>query len=404
MVDFATDLPVMRAAPSGRAPSMHIVFLCNEYPPATHGGIGSFTQTMAQALNTRGHMVTVIGFYEQPEDVRESDHGISIVRLAHTRLPGMGLVMNGWRLSRELERIHSASRIDIVEGPENSLALVHGIPSAVKIIRMHGGHHFFFTTLGKRPRLWRSWLEKRSVYRADYLCGVSQFVADTTRDLLKLGARPIEVLPNAVSVKQFRPRPDVAEERGLIVFVGTLCEKKGVRQLVQAMPQIVKAVPGARLWLVGRDSIDLQTGASFADQLRALIPATLKDQIKFRGPVEHASLPELLARAEVLVYPSHMEAIGIALIEGLAMGKGLVIGNAGPAKEVVEHGVSGLLCDPFSPASIADAVIALLKDPKLRRQMGEQARARAMELFSLEKVVQRNEAFYRQCLGRNGHE
>ena len=383
---------------------MHVAFLCNEYPPAAHGGIGSFTQTMARTLAARGHKVTVVGFYQQREDVREDDHGVNVVRLAHARLRGMGLIINGRRLSRELEDIDAQSPIDIIEGPENSLALLREFPSAVKIIRMHGGHHFFFTTLGKKPRLWRSWLEKRSFCRADHLCGVSQFVAETTRNLLDLGTRPIEVLPNGVNVMQFRPRSDIPEQEGLIVFVGTLCEKKGVRQLVQAMLRIVQAVPHARLWLVGRDLLDPQTGASFIDQLRPLIPGAVKDHIKFRGPMEHASLPELLARAEVLVYPSHMEAIGIALIEGLAMGKGLVIGNTGPAKEVVEHGVSGLLCDPFSPASIAEAVISLLGNPQLRRQMGERARARAVELFSLERIAQRNEAFYRRCLGRNGHE
>ena len=363
---------------------MHVVFLCNEYPPAPHGGIGSFTQTMARTLAARGHNVTVVGFYKQGEDVREDDHGVRVVRLVHARLRGMGLIINSRRLLRELEDISAQLPIDIIEGPENSLALLREFPSVVKIIRMHGGHHFFFTTLGKKPRLWRSWLEKRSFRRADQLCGVSQFVAETTRTLLDLGTRPIEVLPNAVNVMQFRPRSDVPEQQGLIVFVGTLCEKKGVRQLVQAMPRIVEVVPHAQLWLVGRDSLDPQTGASFVDQLRPLIPAMVKHHIEFRGPVEHGSLPELLSRAEVLVYPSHMEAIGIALIEGLAMGKGL--------------------CDPFSPASIADSVISLLRNPQLRRQLGEQARARAVELFSLEKIAQRNEAFYRRCLGRNGHE
>ncbi|HUJ10920.1 MAG TPA: glycosyltransferase family 4 protein [Verrucomicrobiae bacterium] len=404
MVDFATEGCATRRVACRGADPLHIVFLCNEYPPATHGGIGSFTQTMALALDARGHKVTVVGFYDQAEDRRENDRGVGVVRLAHTRLQGMGLLVNGLRLSRELERIHAVSPIDIIEGPENSLALVHGMPSAVKIIRMHGGHHFFFTTLGKDPRFWRSWLEKRSFRKADHLCGVSRFVAETTRNLLKLNGHPIEVLPNPVNVMQFRPYPEIDEERGLIVFVGTLCEKKGVRQLVQAMPQIVQAIPEAHLLLVGRDSNDPVTGASFADGLRTLIPAELEDHVAFHGVVGNASLPEMLARAEVLIYPSHMEAIGIALIEGLAMGKGLVIGNTGPAQEVVEHGISGLLCDPFSPASIADTVVTLLKDPNLRRSMGARARERAVELFSLEKVVERNEAFYRRCLGRNGHE
>jgi len=403
MVSVATATSTTWDAPSGGIARMHLVFLCNEYPPAPHGGIGSFTQTMARTLAARGHKVTVVGFYQQREDVREDDHGVRVVRLAHARIRGMGLIINGRRLTQELGNIDAQSRIDIIEGPENSLALLHGFPAAVKIIRMHGGHHFFYTTLGKQPRLWRSWLEKRSFRNADHFCGVSQFVAETTRTLLGLGRRPVEVLPNAVNVMQFRPRADIPEQRGLIIFVGSLCEKKGVRELVQAMPRIVESVPDARLWLVGRDSLDPQTGASFIDQLRSSIPVTIKDHIKFRGPVEHASLPEMLARAELLVYPSHMEAIGIALIEGLAMGKGLVIGNTGPAKEVVEHGVSGLLCDPFSPASIADAVITLLQNPPLRRQMGVRARTRAVELFSLEKIAQRNEAFYRRCLGGNEH-
>ena len=404
MVDARIDSRAVQSGGNGNSKPMHIVFLCNEYPPAAHGGIGSFTQTMALALNANGHTVTVIGFYDQVRNSRESDRGVAVVRLAHTRLPGTGLAVNGWLLSRELQRINSACPIDIIEGPENSLTLVHGISSAVKIIRMHGGHHFFATTLGKEPRFWRSWIEKQSFAKADYLCGVSRFVAETTRQLLRLNGEPIEVLPNPVNVKQFQPRPEILEERGLIVFVGTLCEKKGVRQLVKAMPQIVEAVPEAHLWLIGRDSIDPVTGASFADEMRNLIPYPLDNHVKFHGAIGNASLPEMLARAEVLVYPSHMEAIGIALIEGLAMGKGLVIGNTGPAEEVVEDGVSGLLCDPFSPASIAEAVITILKNPKRRREMGKNARERALRLFSLETVVERNESFYRRCLGRNGYE
>jgi glycosyltransferase involved in cell wall biosynthesis len=391
-------------APQNGGVPMHLVLLCNEYPPASHGGIGSFTQTMARALAKRGHKVTVVGFYHRRKTVREHDHGVAVVRLAHARLRGSGLILNRKRLARELARINAESPIDIIEGAENSLALVPKLASAAKIIRMHGGHHFFFTTLGKKPRLWRSWLEKQSFRNADHLCGVSQYVAETTRELLDLGERPIEVLHNPVNVELFRPRPDVAEERGLIVFVGTVCEKKGVRQLVEAMPEIVAAVPHARLCLAGRDGRDPRTGQSFIEQLRAGMPAAIAAQIEFRGQLEHALVPDLLARAEVLAYPSHMEAIGIALIEGLAAGKGLVIGNTGPAREVVEHGVSGLLCDPFSPASIANAVIMLLKDQSLRRKLGEEARRRAVDLFSLDIVVQRNEMFYRRCLGRETHE
>jgi len=404
MADSVTVPSKVHRAPQNGATPMHLVLLCNEYPPASHGGIGSYTQTMARAMVKRGHKVTVVGFYHRQKTAHETDHGVAVVRLPHARVRGSGLILNRKRLARELARINAGTPIDIIEGAENSLALVPRLASAAKIIRMHGGHHFFFTTLGKKPRLWRSWLEKQSFRNADHLCGVSQYVAETTRELLDLGERPIEVLHNPVNVDLFRPRPDVAEQPGLIVFVGTVCEKKGVRQLVEAMPEIVAAVPCARLCVAGRDGRDPRTGRSFIEELRAAMPPAMAGHIEFCGQIEHARIPELLASAEVLAYPSHMEAIGIALIEGLAAGKGLVIGNTGPAGEVVEDGVSGLLCDPFSPESIANAVIMLLKNQPLRRRMGEAARRRAVELFSLETVVQRNEMFYRRCLGREAHE
>src|SRR5690606_2580013 len=154
--------------------------------------------------------------------------------------------------------------------------------SASKVIRMNGGHHFFSVTLGHKPRPYRSWLEKRSFKRADSLCAVSRFVAETTRDLLHLGSRPIEILPNPVDTILFQPSKEASEESGLILFVGTVCEKKGIRQLIQAMPQIVGEVPHAHLWVVGHDWKDPRTGKSFTEHLRALIPPALKGQISFK--------------------------------------------------------------------------------------------------------------------------
>jgi len=383
---------------------MHICFLCHEYPPGRHGGVGSFTQTLGRALAARGHEVTVVGPYRISGDIREDDEGVSVVRLANSRIPKTGFIVNGWRLRRELKAINRASPIDVIEGPENSLALLSKSLPAVKVIRMHGGHHFLSVMLDKSPRAWRSWIEKRSFARADYLCAVSKYVAETTRSLLKLGNRPIEILPNPVDTARFRPMPEVSEERGLIVFVGTVCEMKGVRQLVQAMPRIVAAVPYARLWICGRDWHDPRTGESFVSRLRSMIPSDMEDHIEFKGMIDHSRIPAIIASAEVAIYPSHMEAMPLAWLEGLAMGKAIVASKSGPGPEVLEDGVSGLLCDPHDPASIAEKVVVLLKDANLRRRMGERARSRAVELFSVDKLVDRNEEFYARCVGKRPRE
>jgi glycosyltransferase involved in cell wall biosynthesis len=228
-------------------------------------------------------------------------------------------------------------------------------------------------------------------------------VADVTRDLLKLGNTPIEILPNPIDTDLFRPMPETPVEAGLIVFVGTLCEKKGIRQLVRAMPEIIAAVPNAHLVAYGRDYVDPATGGSYRESLRRELGPISQDRVKFMGHTQNGSLPSKLASAQVLVYPSHMEAHPVAWLEGLAMGKAVVASKTGPGPEVIEHGVSGLLCDPHDPHAIAEAVIAILSDEALANRLGTAARERALKEYALDKLVVKNEEFYRRCIKTGDH-
>jgi glycosyltransferase involved in cell wall biosynthesis len=100
-----------------------------------------------------------------------------------------------------------------------------------------------------------------------------------------------------------------------------------------------------------------------------------------------------------------MEAMPLAWLEGWAMGKAIVASETGPGPEAIEDGVSGLLCNPHEPDSIAEKIIRLLKDEELRRQLARQARERAVNFFSVESLTERNEKFYARCADhrRNGH-
>jgi glycosyltransferase involved in cell wall biosynthesis len=267
---------------------------------------------------------------------------------------------------------------------------------AHKVIRMNGGHHFFSVELGATPKPWRSWLERRSFDRADSVCAASMYVAEATKRLLGLG-EVVEVIPNPVDTSEFRPFPSTPVENGLIVFVGTVCEKKGVRQLIQAMPTIVNSIPDARLWIIGRDWHDRKND-SFTAFLKQLIPPDLMPRIVFKGALDHSQLRTAIARASVCAFPSHMEALPLAWLEGMAMGKPVVASRTGPGPEVMEDNKSGLLCDPYDPGSIADKLIAVLSDPALARGLGRRARERAVDRFGIETLVERNEDFYRSCL------
>ena len=79
------------------------------------------------------------------------------------------------------------------------------------------------------------------------------------------------------------------------------------------------------------------------------------------------------------------------------MGKAVVASQTGPGPEVIEHGVSGLLCNPHQPDSIAEALLQVLTSPDLCKRLGAAARERAEKLFSLEKLVYENIAYFQSC-------
>jgi glycosyltransferase involved in cell wall biosynthesis len=371
---------------------MHICFLTHEYPPAEHGGIGSFTQTIARGLVALGHRVTVAGHYPLEQKEIEDDNGVQVIRLPIPKIPKGGFFLNSYHLRRLLCQIQKDHEIDIIEGPNLSLAYLSRSFPVAKILRIH-------TTISttKKPRIARDWLIRRAFNVADYVCAVSQFCAQSNRVNLGLNARKIKILFNPVDTSIFKPRSFELERDGAILFVGTVCENKGVRQLIQAMPEIINSFPSAQLWIVGRDWPDPTTGRPFAEILRKEMLPEAGRYIQFKGPVDHSEVPDLISRAQICVFPSHLENMPVVWLEAMAMGKAIVASKTGPGPEVLEDGLSGILCDPFDPSSIAAGVLKLLKFRDLRLRLGKQARKRAVGNFSLDAILEQNVSFYRQC-------
>lgn len=372
---------------------MHICYICSEYPPAPHGGIGSFTQTLAREFVRRGHQVTAIGVYRDGATESEVDEGVRVVRLCPRGFAGMRVITGRRDFAAALSRVAERQAVDIVEAGEMEMAILNPHLPGRKVLRMHGGPHFFATAA--RPGLIAGLKERWSFHMADDLCAVSQYVAETTRRLLGLGDRAITVIPNPVDVEMFAPAEE--EEDGLIVFTGTITERKGIRQLLQAMPEIVARAPQAHLEIYGGEEIH-GNGTSFQSVLEASIPRDLARRIAWKGRVARASLPDVLQRAAVCVYPSHMEAMPIAWLEGMAVGKAVVASETGPGPELIDHGVTGLLANPRDPQSIADAIVRVLNDGELRRTLGANARRTVVDRYTLGRLVDRNLDYYAAVL------
>jgi phosphatidylinositol alpha-1,6-mannosyltransferase len=156
----------------------------------------------------------------------------------------------------------------------------------------------------------------------------------------------------------------------VICCVSRLVRRKGQDMLIRALPRVLHAVPDTRLLIVGI--------GPFEQGLRQLAQRTgVSDRVVFAGAAPYAELPAYFRAGDVFAMPCRarwlgldVEALGAVFLQGAAVGRPIVVGRSGGAPETVKDGETGLVVDPESPAAIADALIALLRDPQRAAAMG----------------------------------
>lgn len=383
---------------------MHLLIVCEEFPPAPHGGTGSSYQDLALAIASKGHAVTVVGI-STTEDIRSTrrdvQSGIEVLRMprAPTRLGAvLGAEEERWRLKRAIKEIHRRRPIDLVEASDYNgwLSRGGGISGVPNVVRIRGSNLFFDAELGRESSPVEKRHEYASLVRADNLASVSEYAARRTLEVVGFPHLDCEVIPNAVDTDWFSPGSVTQGEDGLIVFVNSISERKGVGALLQAFALVSRNFPASRLVLVG----DCGDGRLHPHLERALagLAIEVRERVKLVGRVSRAEVRDWLRRAAVCCYPSRMETFGIAALEALSVGKPTVFTKLGPGPEVIEHERTGLLCDPYRPTDIAACLERFLRNPEFAEGIGLRARADVLNRFSIEAWTKKNLDFYRRCV------
>lgn len=231
--------------------------------------------------------------------------------------------------------------------------------------------------------------------------GLSDRVVSNSRDgaalAVERGADPacVSVIPNGRRVEQFsRASPEAVEtELGLesdelvVGTVGRLLERKGHFELVTAWARVLEREPNARLLLVG-DGQDADAIQSQAEQLGCTA------QIEFMGT--RRDIPSLLAAMDVFVFPSHFEGLPGAVIEAMAAGVPIVATPVDGTADLLDSYHTALFVPVEAPDALAWAITRLLEAPTLRDGLGEAARERARERYTVATMVEQFEALYRE--------
>ena len=385
---------------------MTVCFLCSEYPPALHGGIGSYIQTLGRALVRAGDRVRVAGLYPayEPAPEYEVDRGVEVWRF---RVPKgrLGWIAARYRLFRQLKRWADAGEIDLIEVPdwEGHAALWPQLRVPV-VARLHGSSSYFAREMGSanNPRLF--WLESRSFHRADSCCSVSAYTARRTEELFGARRERAAILYCPVELGEVRDRME--RNPNSVVFAGSLTRKKGIIQLIRAWPQVLAARPGVRLDIYGKDA-RTDTGEPMQAYLESLLTAQARASVIFHGHVRTEQLRDIYRLCQVGVFPSYAEAFSLAPVEAMAEGCPVVYSTRHSGPELIENGANGLLVDPDNVEALARAILRLMEDAPLAARIGEQGRAHVRQLFAADRVRETNRAYYRQCIGafaRRGNE
>lgn len=174
-----------------------------------------------------------------------------------------------------------------------------------------------------------------------------------------------------------------------LVFLGRLEYEKGLDILLHALALLKKIGYYPRLLVVG-------TGKQATRLQRLAHRLELASQVIFVG--YQSDTRRFLADARILVLPSRHEGLPLSLLEGMAMGKGIIATATGGIVDAIEDGKEAILVAPESASALADAIARLLKDPQELRRIGEAARAKALSHFSIERYVREVVQLYKAMM------
>lgn len=201
-------------------------------------------------------------------------------------------------------------------------------------------------------------------------------------------------LEPAIPPEVMRDRLGIEPDEVVIGTVARLFHMKGHDDLLEIAPRLVSAFPNVRFLWVG-DGVLREHFQARMDHLR------LRSKFLITGMVPPEQVPSLMGAMDIVVHPSRREGLARALPQGHLAGKPVVTYDIDGAREAVEHGVSGFLVPPFDSEELADRLLMLLDDPRLRHTMGQAGRAHALARFDVRVMIDELEKVYAEVTARN---
>lgn len=404
--DAFVPFPTLRPA-GGR---LTLCFASREYPPRGYGGIGRYTFDLATGFAAGGHEVHVVTSSRSEASYVDFEDDVWVHRLAEQPIPGLENHVLGPALSlglrnwREAWRIHKESPLDVFLAPiwmvEGGVAATQqAFPTIISFMTTHRQMQEVDPSFGGAQYLdIMVPFEKAVVGLHRYGHAISQGILD--RVAMDYGLpRHTFVAPLCVrDLAGQLPVQGRGDGRVRLLFVGRLEPRKGIDVLLDAAEAALTACPELEIVLVGRNVWPSDTDPLVAFQRRHVGDSDILDRLLVAGEVDEAQLQAHYAACDIFCLPSRYESFGLVLLEAMVFAKPCIACRVGGMVDVVEDGVTGLFFPKEDAAALAGHIVKLVRDPALRRSLGQAGRARYERLFSPRAVTDRLEIQYRDVM------
>jgi len=367
--------------------SIKILHIYKDYYPVL-GGMENHIKMLSESLVQRGYDVTVLVTHPTSQTHVEEINGVHVIkagRLVTVASTPLSVALPAWLWRQRPDIAHLHFPYPVGEVSQLCFGRARRVVMTYQsdVVRQKGILQFY------RPLLWQV------LRRVDCIIATSTNYIESSPYLSRLRDK-CSVIPLGIELGRFLQVPSAHVQRirdtfgsPLVLFVGKLRYYKGLQYLLQAMLEIP-----ARLLVVG-------SGPLGAEWRRLAQTLELGDRVVFLGEVSDEELPAYYHASDLFVLPAseRSEAYGTVQLEAMASGLPVVCTELGTGTSFVNvHGQTGLVVPAGNTPALGTAVRMLLQDQALRREMGQRARQRALDEFSLPLMVDRVARLYAQVL------
>lgn len=384
---------------------MRILMLSWEYPPQSVGGLARHVEDLAISLAAR-HDVHVLTIGRSGEAAESKENGVMVHRVEAYPVHAPDLLtwvlqLNARFLEEAIILMRKYGPFQIIHAHDwlvaftgRALKHAHHLPLIATIHATEAGRNRgLHNDLQRYINSVEWWL----TYEAWRVIVCSRHMLQEVQGLFQLPADKITVIPNGVYSSKFQAgkidlevrRRYAAPHEKILFFVGRLVIEKGVQVLLEAMPRILSSCPDAKLVVAGRGPME--------DQLRNRARELgIGHKVCFAGYIDDRTRNQLYRAARVAVFPSLYEPFGIVALEAMAAGTPVVAAETGGLAEIITHGVDGMRAYPGNAGSLADNILAVLKDNDLAAKLSANGRRLVAEVYDWENIARRTADVYHE--------